>query len=54
MMTHSEGENSSSKTQQFEISFATPNKGKPLLIHENHIAVKLPRREATPTNLNKL
>jgi hypothetical protein len=37
MMTHSEGENSSSKTQQFEISFATSNKGKPLLIHENHL-----------------
>jgi hypothetical protein len=37
MITNSADENGSSKHQEFKISFATSNKGKPLLIHENHL-----------------
>jgi hypothetical protein len=37
MATNSESESSSSESGQSEISFATSNKGKPILIYENHI-----------------
>ena len=37
MTTSSGSKNSSLRTQQFEISFVTSNKGKPLLIYENYL-----------------
>ncbi len=35
MASNPDSKNTSFKTQQFEISFATSNKGKPLVIYEN-------------------
>ncbi len=37
MASTPDSENSSCKTKQSEISFATSNKGKPLLIYENYL-----------------
>jgi hypothetical protein len=37
MASNPDSDNSSFKTQDFEISFATSNKGKPLPIYENYL-----------------
>ncbi len=37
MTSTPDSENTSFKTQQFEISFIASNKGKPLLIYENYL-----------------
>ncbi len=37
MAANPDSENNSFKTQQFEISFATLSKSKPLLVYENYL-----------------
>jgi hypothetical protein len=37
MATRSDSENSSSETQQSQISFTKSNKGKPIIIYENYL-----------------
>ena len=46
MSTNLDSDNTLCKTQHFEISFATSNKGKPLLIYDNYL---FKRNKTTPS-----